>query len=264
MKESLSAILKDLYTLDPSLKERDTEVQALITTLIEARPEVPLDPTFVRTLHHELTTPTQHPHTAPNHSLRWWFVHLAPVGVVAVLSLTLVPQFMHAPTVPTSSTETITLSVPTTDTPESELFATEAPILSSDRGGDSVLSFARTEEMPPTKGKVGVPLEIGVQRTGPFVSIVQTTLTTPSFAIVYRNGPTGALYKIGESTVLPLGTTEGIVIPLREPLYAGVPYTIALYIDGNGDGIFRDTEDPPYIYPYMEDARVAETFTILE
>lgn len=264
MKESLSAILKDLYALDPSLKERDVEVRALITALMDTRPEVPINPTFIRTLHHELTTPARHPHTVTHHSLKWWFVHFAPVGVVAVLSLTLVPQFMHAPTIPLSTPETSTLSVPTTDLTESESFATEATMVAPDVAGDSISSFARTQEMPPIRTKAGSPLEIGVQQTGPFVSIVHTTLTTPSFVVVYRNERTGALHKMGESTLLPSGTTEGILIPLSEPLYAGVPYTVALYVDSDGNGVFASTEDSPYMNPYITDAHVAETFTILE
>ena len=61
MASKLSSILQDLYTLDPSLREREAELVPVIVALLKAKPDITLDANFTATLRKNLLTPASTP-----------------------------------------------------------------------------------------------------------------------------------------------------------------------------------------------------------
>ena len=50
MKDSIELLLADIYALDPSLKERDAEVRAMVNELLKYKPSVTVSEAFAQNL----------------------------------------------------------------------------------------------------------------------------------------------------------------------------------------------------------------------
>jgi len=57
MDKTIQTILNELYMLDPSLKDQERAVAALVEKMIAAKPDIKLDTAFVRTLREQLVAP---------------------------------------------------------------------------------------------------------------------------------------------------------------------------------------------------------------
>ncbi|MDQ5952176.1 MAG: hypothetical protein QG626_303 [Patescibacteria group bacterium] len=60
MDPKLKDILKDLYTLDPSLEAQEAELLPVLEALLKLKPETPLDANFTAELRRKLLTPSSH------------------------------------------------------------------------------------------------------------------------------------------------------------------------------------------------------------
>src|SRR3989344_506915 len=104
MPDTFEHMIEDIYTLEPTLREQDTEVRALVKSLVSAKPVVAVDDTFVQSLRRELLTKVA---PAPKAIPSPWMMYLAPLGAMAVLILMLIPGYLNNNTVelPTAAPE---------------------------------------------------------------------------------------------------------------------------------------------------------------
>lgn len=58
MESKLRHLLEDLYTLEPSLRERESELVPMLDALLQAKPDTTLDAHFAANLRHRLLTPS--------------------------------------------------------------------------------------------------------------------------------------------------------------------------------------------------------------
>jgi|GEM_PF-2297224 len=61
MDSKIAAILQDIYSLDPDLREREAELVPVIEAIIIAKPDITFDANFAATLRTKLLTPTYSP-----------------------------------------------------------------------------------------------------------------------------------------------------------------------------------------------------------
>jgi hypothetical protein len=96
MNEKIESIINDLYAIDPTLREHDARIRALVATLIEVKPRVEIDQIFVTALRAQLLSSVQktqiHSAQPTRESWNYWLFRLAPVGAIAVLFIALAPQ----------------------------------------------------------------------------------------------------------------------------------------------------------------------------
>jgi hypothetical protein len=93
MNNSIENILNDLYTLDPSLRAYEADIRALVTLLLQEKPDVRIDTNFVNNLRRKLLMQTNEVGArVARANWQLWVFRLAPLGAVAVLLFTLLPQ----------------------------------------------------------------------------------------------------------------------------------------------------------------------------
>lgn len=245
MHEPIESILADLYELDPSLKERDAETRALVLALIAAQPHITIDDTFAKSLRDQLTRTHLHPYHAEHHSIRWWFLHLAPIGAIAVLTLTLMPNFLRNTQVTHIAIDTPSeapelYAVPTQK--ESALDASRTAHRDVDETADTSL-MTLSQALPEHDTIV-----VLTQSPGTMVLIDSVTLTASGFLVV-KEGTTNRT--IGSSALLSVGTTTSLPIVLTESLVVGGSYFTVLVLDENGNGEL-DSTDTPVFDPYTD------------
>lgn len=235
MHEHLETIIADLYELDPTLRERDHEVRALVSILSEANPTPQIDEAFVSDLRTRLFAPRPSPFKA-HHSINWWMIHLAPVGAIAIVTLVLVPTLMN----PVENGENIML----TEEVALEMDVTRTAKEAGAPPADTSLMQIASDALPPDS------FMVSTQLPGDALLIDSVTLTTPGFVAVHTNarGELGAV--VGTSTLLSSGTSGGIPVPLSAPAREGETYYAVLYHD-NGDGIFTREMDAPVLDPVL-------------
>lgn len=215
MHTNIEIILRELYALDPSLKEHDESIRPFIKSLIETHPPAQVDAAFVTELRARLlerapeSTPTIH------HDFAWWMVRLVPMGALALLLLILAPErFSTTPTSVPSAAPGMMLEVGT------------SLMMVEDTGANS--------------------LNIAMQKPGRTFLGDYVTLAMPGFLVVHEDseGEFGAI--LGVSELLPGGTSEKIPVTLSRDMKDEETLFAALYAD-NGDGKFNRETDTPVI-----------------
>ncbi len=230
MHDHIETMLNDLYTLDPSLRERDTDVRNIVHALITHKPAVTIDSVFVTDLRRTLlTTPRSIP--SPWYT---WFAHAAPVGVVALIMLMIVPAFTGPVHVPQ-------------DVPLADSFATEAPVMMEAKNiADTSDPESTTRMLIMSDSVPSDSFTLAPQPAGDTVSIDYATLTTPGFITVNRVNGDGTIgERLGMSVLLTQGTTEAFTVPLTVSMVVGDTFYAVLYPD-NGDGVLTDDDTMHY------------------
>lgn len=222
MKPDVDTIINELYEIDPTLKERGADIRILVTTLLEARPDVVISENFLtslrarlleRTLH---TSPKPVPQTTPNFA--WWALRLAPIGAFALLLLMLIPQPANSPTAPVYQGDTYKTSAPTMET---------------------MNQFDRTASK--TNMSAPAPMSMSVEHIqNPIVQSV-VTLERPGFIVVRVVTNSGQYEIVGVSKFLNSGTTVGVQINLLRPVSMSESIEAGPYAD-NGDGVFTEED----------------------
>lgn len=249
MHDTIEHITTDLYTIDPSLKERDTEVRAIIKAFMAQRPTAEIDPTFMYALRRDILAHEGH----RNQPSPWsaWFVHLAPVGVAAILMLMLVPGIIGPQPVP----EVVEVAEPSITT--SSEMATE-------EGADD--TFAKRSGNPPTDdislmhatGLTDTPgdsFTLPPQLPGNTMVVEYASLTAPGFLAIERIPQTGSYGEIiGVTPLLPIGVTNAITVPLTTLTTVDEIFYVSLYPD-NGDERFTEEDRAPYVAGTQEPLR---------
>ncbi len=241
MKNNIDEILKDLYALDPTLRERDLDVRAFITAFTNQKPAVVIDANFVKSLRAQLVQPQIVSPYQVSHEWNWWMFRLLPVGAIALLILMLVPDLQN----------TQTLAPTLAPTEETSLYSTDV---------------APTAGMAPTAKRVGEQAEnfslmmdsrmatpsdsftLGEQLPGDVAIVEYATLLQTGFITIHTDvaGEPGTL--LGVSSLLPAGQTERVLVSLTTNLVAGDSYIATLYYD-DGDAVFMEQTDTLVIEP---------------
>jgi len=227
MLNSLEQILADIYTLDPSLKESDADVRLLVTALLEAKPQIAPSESFVRELRVKLQTV---PVTiaAPKPILSPWVMYLTPVGLMAVLVLVLVPDYLSAPTLEYDSTPTSL---------EGGVFMESMDTYDAKRSGGSEESDVSIMQMNTMMMAPEDSISISTQPPGNIAFVDYVSLTSPGFIVIKSslNGEPGEV--LGVSIYLKEGMTEQIQIVLQKPMGIDQTFFAMVYQD-DGDARF--------------------------
>ncbi len=235
MDKDLDKILRDIYALDATLKERDAEVRAVVSVLIDAHPKVPIDFDFIQNLRMRVLSSNIKPATPSPYAenVRWWLVRVAPVGAVAVLLLMLIET-------PRSPVPTSLEDLPRT---ESAIPTTEDMLYNSPIEDTSSFSMmAPADDSTRTMGKQGaasVPyIEVlPVHNAMPYVQLF-ATLTTDGYVVVYDSSEA----IVGTSSLLSAKEMRQVTVPLSRTLVEGETLSARMFVD-DGDGFFETKKD---------------------
>lgn len=243
MHPDIEKIIKELHAIDPTLLERGGDIRALVTSLLESKPEVAIDQNFILNLRKSVLNRAS-VHTPksvqahPSRALLWWATRLAPIGAVALLFFILYPtshtlppaQTLPLNTTPQGNTTNYVqpYQAPTNST-RMETFRTSAPVHDS-TATDSALGS-------PTMMQKSAPANTSV------IALDSVTLLQPGFVVIHVTTQGNFGEVLGVSPLLPVGTTSGVFISFTRPPAPGESITTVLYID-NGDG--RYTNDDTY------------------
>jgi hypothetical protein len=273
MNDQLDNILKDLYELDPSLREQEGEVRLLVAALLEARPEAAVpSKAFAAKLRQELLAIT--PGAVPTglFVLPLWLRYLAPVGFVAVLVFVLVPSPLSSPTAVTPAvTPAVDEVIPVpgfdegmievrelemSDLPQGKLAAPAA-----DTAVPTADTFMRMEMAADAPAVLGDSFTIITQVPGNTVTVESVFLSAPGFIFIIQASSENHPYMIGVSQLLPPGIINKVRINLYEPIMKGEVLNAVLYYD-NGDGVFDGSDDRLTTYEITGVTGIGQTFSV--
>jgi hypothetical protein len=238
MQPNLETILSDIYELEPTLQGEAEAVRAIVTALLDNKPNVVLDAAFAARLRAELMQGKVGAASAVTSSgatvSPLWMWYAAPVGVFALLMLMLVPKYVHSPVfqpVPQSTDETAPTILPMQmSEPAADVVPGAATKRMADPAADSVMDVAATSLMMEP---AGVPVDtyyIPTQLPGSEVFVEYATVSAPAFIVVFAGDPENSLTLLGVSPLIVPGAT----------------YVAALYYD-DGDGVFDMATDIPML-----------------
>jgi hypothetical protein len=99
MSTNISALLEELYTLEPSLKNKEKSIIAIIERMLQSRPDVPVDDDFKNELRQRVIRELRLKQTA---RLFNWKFFIAGFSTVAVASFGIfaLANILNAPAVP--------------------------------------------------------------------------------------------------------------------------------------------------------------------
>lgn len=98
---SRERILEDIYTLDPSLRQRSADVERVVDALLSARPNVTADRAFVAELRARVMMHENQKEAVSLQSDPLWYTFLlrfsAPIAVVALIVVVVLPSMERGP-----------------------------------------------------------------------------------------------------------------------------------------------------------------------
>ncbi len=228
----IEKIIKDIYQLDPELREQDEEVRKIVATLLARRPEVVMTEEFSQQLRQRLLVKARTSFVKKSDRpfqfyLGRRFVYLTPVVAVAVLVIMLIPNQTAEtpfPITPESSLETTREAVDAT--------ASRLAPASEDATTFNAFSVPAEPSDSFVLGRVDIDRVIAVE----FVSVLE-----PSYLVVHVKRPDREVVLeadvIGISDLLLPTQVGSTTISLTDSLQSNTTYAVTLYRD-NGDGLF--------------------------
>jgi len=245
MKDSLELLLKDIYALEPSLRERDAEVRVLVEFLLLNKPEVKVSMDFRESLRAKLIA-TNVTEALPARLVPSpWMSYFVPLGAMAVLLLMLMPGYVGKQT--SQDSLEMNSSADVYMAPEAKRSGSGAP-------EEATMMMMEDVPMPMAEGdSLGISDQVpGVMAVVDFVSLLQ-----PGFVVITSNENV-----LGSSYLLFAGYNEQIEIPLSRPMKANQTFSATLYLD-NGDGVF-DLNTDMSIYDANGLGPVSQVFSITQ
>lgn len=244
-EQTKNTIIAELTALDPVFVEKEHETRAIVSALMEERPQVTTDDTFVRELRARLLLAHSQSHRLSHHSPYWWVVRLAPIGALALLLLVLVPREFEYSTQDVQTGEIAPIESAPLDSADSSMpQRTDLKIGGSPDRDVQVQTFKAMEvstELPPAPHD---RFTLHTQNPGASIFVESVTLLRPGYVIIQTIEPRGIGSVVGVSPLLYSGTTVSVPIYLRSATNRGELYYAALYYD-NGNGVFSLSDDVP-------------------
>lgn len=241
MPDNLEQIVKDLYELDPTLRSEDKAVRELVASLLANKPVVLPDQTFVEDLRAKLLVTHSAKPVSNRPIISPWLMYFAPVGVMAILLLMMVPKPLSHQVLPTMTDEVLPFNS-----------SVESQVENTDEAADSKRSFMAPEVAPASVEmrtmEMAVPAQdtvetfnISTQLPGQIIKVDFATFTGATFLVIQkdRQGYPGEV--VGVSQVLN-GQMEGFEIALMTMMLEGEAFFATAYRD-NGDGIYTPGKD---------------------
>ncbi len=247
--EHMEKLIDELVAFDPSLKEHEGALRAVISEFSLKRPDITPDPAFVNSLRARILL-SKREIPSPYAQFNFWAVRLAPLGAFALLLLILAPQGIFEEQSVTekvvvmedASQNTIMNDVETgTLAPGAETYRTG--------GGEALDTSISMKSLPVENQQTPSPLVIYSQEPGMSITIDSVFATSPSYVVIYSYLPNGQEQVVGVSPLVLPGTTNNIPVYLRAPTRIGEMYTATLHAD-NGNRVFTRGEDMPIIDGY--------------
>ncbi len=234
MKDSLELIIKDIYTLDPSLVEQDGEVRALVSALSEQKPVVVIDAAFVQSLRADLVKPARvMPVVAPTPSA-WWMVYGAPVGVLALLLIMLIPKTEpmrnEVPTIAPSPVREADMYLESSD-------GAQETKRSAPASGAAESMMMEADTMMMSAPVSGDTFQISTQAPGDTVVVDFASLEQAGYLVIQAYTEEGPGEILGTSPLLAAGMIEQVQIVLNLTTEPDQTFFAVLYRD-DGDGLF--------------------------
>lgn len=212
MQTQVETIIDELYAVDPTLKEHEASIRALVTTLTGAKPDVTVRDDFFNTLRRELLTRAsergRRAVPASPSPFFWWVVRLAPLGATLLLLLTLLPE-----------------PSPRAVPPEY-------------RGGQVELEMSSDAVL---KTSTVAPESVQNENLRSALTLETVTLPYPGFVVVYHEVSGVRTEVVGVSGYLLPGTTVGVRIGFLRSVYGDEPL-VSVFFRDDGDGIFTESD----------------------
>lgn len=229
------SLLRELFEIDPSLREREANVREILATLrAVGKDGVPINPQFVHSLRADLLNKVANPIPSPYHSFLSASLRFAPLSALAILLLILLPGGRGE--APPSSVQQ---NVPESMMLETAPLAPNAKLRSTDTVETSSL-------MPVANSAQQNTIIAARQQAGSSVILDEVTLSAPGFVLVRTYTTEGEEVILGKSQLLEKGTTQQLSIQVREPLHVGDLFTVTLVQD-DGSGLFEAARDLPFV-----------------
>lgn len=251
--ESLKTLLAELYQLDPELRQFEADLPNLIAALKTNQPQSPLTDTFVHNLRASLL---QHAHTTPitkkaaliPSPFFWWAARLAPIGVMAVLFVMLVPDITNAPDAPGTQVAledtSTTNEAPATESGDSMVMLYDAPegrSLPTDSTEESMDIMMTTPDDSMTMKAPASALVVLPPQVGDTATITNVTLGEAGWVVIYADDG-GAFGEILGTTYLPEGTHVDVTLPLARTLVYPEMITVVVYTAQNTTQFVAENE----------------------
>ncbi len=229
MDTEIEKIITELYEIDPTLKEHRDDIRVLVTTLLEAKPNVVINENFILNLRKSLLNRASEARSSviptQSHDIEWWLLRLAPIGAVAILVLALLPEPQGSPTPYIPQSDMYESSAPVSNTRQMNTLQMDA-----DESSESQMFKSGASDMT-----VSPESESAVQN--PYI-LESVELPRAGFAVLQTNA--GEI--IGVSKLLPAGRTAGVYINLLRTPNEDEGFSVLFYID-DGDGIFSSNDE---------------------
>lgn len=236
--DQIEKILNDLYSLDPSLRERGGDIRALVVSLIEAKPPVAIDEAFVKGLRLRLLSLSSPAKPLETHDFSWWAFRLAPLGAIAILILVFLPELTKpTPFASVSAPEVTPTSAPSDEVVVSDVITPEK----DERSLKPAVSPPKSEEKLLTMMSASANvINISSKKPGVTVSVDRVELVSSGFVVIRSGNQTGEI--IGSSDLIPAGTSGNVPVNLSRSMREGEALYATLHVD-DGDESFNSLKD---------------------
>lgn len=241
MSDLTEKIIKDILELDPSLADREKELRNLVTVLLRSKPDIKVDIAFAQNLRSDLLQTNVQAKESKS-KISWWTYYLAPVGVLAVLFIMLIPNYLSKST----SLQMIPLDTPSDSYLQSDEVQIESATMKRSATDDEEqATFMQMSTAPMPEFGFG----ISTQEPGKMITIDFASLHHPGFIVIqtFEEGEMGSI--IGASPFLIEGQSESVLVPLTVEIKFDQTFYAVLYND-NGDGIFNPDKDKMFYDEY--------------
>lgn len=240
MDQKIENIIKELYALDPILRERDKDIRAFVVSLIELRPEISVDKNFVIDLRARLASRKFPVTPKMNHDFSWWVIRFVPLGAIAILILVFLPELTKPAPYGTPIAPSAFAPSETEEASDQEFFRGLSEPASTDAFSAPADSGKSLTMMAVSINSINV----SSQNPGSVVTVGSVELEKPGFAVVYADKAGAFGEVVGNSLALPAGGPQRVQINLSRPMREGEVFYAALHTE-DGDGVFDAEKDAP-------------------
>ncbi len=205
MPHSAESFLRELYTLDPSLRARDQELQQTVALLLAQRPHITPNELFIEQLHTKIMEqPIKNPSTT---SFRW--MPLLAIPALAAIALVVYPYL-------TPSTATKTDDAVTVTQARGQAFGVLTSQNVTNSRSSATPSATKDMSATPVNGEVesgsgtsALPMDLSYAMA---VYTYGGTITIPHLDVLKRNKTLGGLPSADGASVslLDLGSFSGL------------------------------------------------------